>query len=80
MAYSIPISVKVDNQVVFLQNSDPRHEFTVAELIEACHEYGIPVDNGQLQLNGTNVANNAVVTDGQNYTIRFAKGKDGQAC
>jgi hypothetical protein len=49
-------------------------------LIEACHEYGIPVDNGQLQLNGSDAANNAPVSEGQNYTIRFAKGKDGQAC
>lgn len=80
MAYNITISVKVDNQVVFLSDPDPRHQFTVAELIETCHEYGIPVDNGQLQLNGNDVANNAPVSEGQNYTIHFVKGKDGQAC
>ena len=80
MAYNVTISVKVDNQVVFLMSPDPRHEFTVAELIEACHEYGIPVDNGRLQLNGNDVPDNAPVTEGQSYKIHFAKGKDGQAC
>lgn len=80
MAYNITISVKVNNEVVFLSHSDPRHQFTVAELIEACHEYGIPVDNGRLTLNGSEVASNAQVTDGQNYSIAFQKGKDGQAC
>lgn len=80
MAYKSAISVKVGNEVVFVTNNDPRHELTVADLINACHEYNIPVGNGTLQRNGVTVSNSDTIEEGQHFTLDFGKGKDGQAC
>ena len=73
----LQISVTVNNELLFLDNEDIHHKFTVAEVKAQAAESEIPVNGGTLYRNGQPVSDNDEVKDRDDFTVQFKKGKDG---